>query len=341
MKAELQITLWLCLSLGLAATGCRAEKNSASSDTDKLQGTWELVYQQINGKKLPDEKAAEMFHGKAVFAGDKFRYTVELPGFDFEFAYKLNPEHQPKEIDLRLTDSADKQGIGQEFFGIYRLHDDKLEICYSKTKRPVDFNAGEGSRNQLIVLKARNPAGMNVKPARSSTDPTRTSQNEFSSLCSVLAELAIQRYEEDAINGKITILTVQTNHFEFAKYSEGDFELLCLPVVSPDDLAGFSRFAYDYNECNIRKADLMVQAGQYQQAKMIYQLLLRFDSCGLATQRLEERLGCLEKVENKANSEDELKVFIHNCGCGALTDWAQLRHLQPQLVTNLLKLELK
>ena len=62
--------------------------------------------------------------------------------------------------------------------------------------------------------------------ARISTDPVLTSQKEFSSLCSVLAELAIQRYEEDAINGKITILTVQTNYFEFTKYAEGDFELL-------------------------------------------------------------------------------------------------------------------
>ena len=149
MKAELQITLWLCLGLGLVATGCRAEKTAASSDTEKLQGTWELVYQQINGKKLPDEKAAEMFHGKAVFAGGKFRFTVELPGFDFEFAYKLNPNHQPKEIDLRLTDSSDKQDIGQEFLGIYRLHDDKLDICYSKTKRPVEFIAGHGSRETL------------------------------------------------------------------------------------------------------------------------------------------------------------------------------------------------
>src|SRR5260221_9983455 len=104
MKAGTQIMLWLCLSWGWAATGWGAEKNSASSDTDKLQGTWELIYQQINGKKLPDEKTAKRFHGKAVFVGGKFRYTVELPGFDFEFAYKLNPDHQPKEIDLRLTD---------------------------------------------------------------------------------------------------------------------------------------------------------------------------------------------------------------------------------------------
>ena len=91
--------------------------------------------------------------GKAVFGRERFRYTVELPGFDFEFAYTMNPNLDPKGIDRLLTDSSDKKGLGQEFIGVYRFHDDKLDICYSKGKRPVDFNAGVASGNQLIVLE--------------------------------------------------------------------------------------------------------------------------------------------------------------------------------------------
>src|SRR6266498_122503 len=126
MRAKVKSTFWLCLSLGLAVTGCRAEKNAASSEAEKLQGIWELVYQQINGKKLPDEKTAETLQGKMVFAGDKIHYTVQIQGFDFEFAYKLHRDEQPKAIDLEVIDAVDKKGIGQKFFGIYLLQHDIL-----------------------------------------------------------------------------------------------------------------------------------------------------------------------------------------------------------------------
>ncbi len=130
-----------------------SSKSSTELEIEKLQGTWQLVYQQSNGKKLPDEKTAEMLHGKMVFDGDKLRYTVELQGFDFEFTYKLHLNQQPKAIDMQLTNVSDKKGIGQKLFGIYLLEKDDLKICYSETKRPADFDAGEGSHNVLIVLK--------------------------------------------------------------------------------------------------------------------------------------------------------------------------------------------
>src|SRR5438552_1751284 len=144
----------LCISI-LFGTGCTPEKNSANLEMEKLQGTWQLLYQQMNGTKLPDEKAADMFHGKLVFVGDKIRYTVELPGFDFEFVYKLHPDQKPKAIDLQLADTVDKKGIGLKTFGIYLLENDTLKICHSQTNRPTDFSAGEGSHNVLIVLKRK------------------------------------------------------------------------------------------------------------------------------------------------------------------------------------------
>jgi uncharacterized protein (TIGR03067 family) len=130
-----------CISM-VFGTGCTPEKNSANLEMEKLQGTWQLLYQQMNGKKLPDEKTAEMLHGKMVFTGDKIRYTVELPGCDFEIAYKLRPDQKPKAIDLQLTGTVDKKGIGLKTFGIYLLQEDTLKICHSKTNRPTDFNAG-------------------------------------------------------------------------------------------------------------------------------------------------------------------------------------------------------
>ncbi len=136
----------------LLAAGC-THQSAGKAEMDRLQGTWPLVYQELDGRKVPDEQAAEMLHGKMVFAGDKIHYSAELPGFDFRFAYKLHPEQQPKGIDLTLTETPGGQGIGQTMFGIYRLEGGTLEICHSKTNRPSDFNAGGGSHNILIVLK--------------------------------------------------------------------------------------------------------------------------------------------------------------------------------------------
>lgn len=145
MKFKTQLILCQCLVWIVVGTGCNTER--ATSDMEKLQGTWQLVYQELHGQKLPDEKAAEMFHGKGVFVADKFHYTAEIPGFDFKFAYTLNSTQQPKAIDLRSPDTA------EQLFGIYRFKHDKLEICYSAAKRPTEFNAGTESHNVLIVLK--------------------------------------------------------------------------------------------------------------------------------------------------------------------------------------------
>lgn len=193
----------------------------------------------------------------------------------------------------------------------------------------------------LIILTGISIGCVTSRHGKTSTESASASQYEYASLCSALAELAIQRYEEDGKSGKISILTLQTNNFDFAKYADNDFELVCLPVVASDDWKGFCRYAYDYNECNIKKADLMVQAGQYKQARKIYQLLLRFDPCGLQTPRLKARLLCLDKLEKHEEVSDNIKLFTDNCGCGALTDWGQLRNLKPTFVTNLLMLDLK
>jgi uncharacterized protein (TIGR03067 family) len=146
--------LVLAMSLAFSAsTDCAPPSDSSRPDADQLQGKWNLIYQEINGKKVLDEKEAEIFHGMMEFAGNKIHFSVELPGFDFRFSYRLFPDQHPKRIDLTLTETADGKGKGQTMLGIYRLKEGTLEICHSKTNRPTNFNAGEGTHQVLIMLK--------------------------------------------------------------------------------------------------------------------------------------------------------------------------------------------
>jgi len=159
-------------------------------------------------------------------------------------------------------------------------------------------------------------------------------------LCSVLAELAVQRYEEDSNSYNIPILTLQTNTFDIAKYTDGEYVVLSIAVISPDDLQGFCRFASDYNECNMRRSDLLVQGGKYEEARKLYQLLMHFDTCGFETDRLQERLLCLDKIEKREAVKKNMEIFSEPCGCGALTDWGKLAGMKPQTVTNLLMINI-
>lgn len=133
--------------------GCRSEQDSTQAEREILQGKWALVYQQMDGRKVPDEEVAESLRGQMEFVGEKIHYSVELPGFDFRFSYRLHPEQQPKGIDLMVMATPDGKGVGQTTFGIYRMQGGTLEICHSKTNRPTAFSAEEGSHNVLIALK--------------------------------------------------------------------------------------------------------------------------------------------------------------------------------------------
>ena len=150
------ISLGLVILMGIASAcsaGSAPVPDSRRPDLDQLQGKWQLVYQEMDGKKLPDERQSEMFHGMMDISADKIYYQVDLQGFDFEFSYRLHPDQHPKGIDLTLTKTPDGKGEGQTMLGIYRLKEGTLEICHSKTNRPSDFIAGKGSHQVLIVLK--------------------------------------------------------------------------------------------------------------------------------------------------------------------------------------------
>jgi hypothetical protein len=188
----------------------------------------------------------------------------------------------------------------------------------------------------LVVLLAGAAPNTPSSPTNGPTSPINMPEKkEFESLCSVASELAIKQFDEDAKNGKINILTFHDNDFDFAKFTDGKYVVVSIPAV-PEDASGFCRFLCYYNECNLQKADSLVVAGHYKEAKEFYEIMLHFEPCGLQSPVLRERLLYLDKLERNEDVTTSLEKFKQPCGCGSLVRWSRLQDLSAKTVTNLL-----
>ena len=114
-------------------------------DREKIQGTWALVSGERNGKPLPDEAIK---HVKLIFSGDKL--TTKNKERKTEAGFKLDPNKEPKEIDVDMEGNVGK--------GIYQFDGDTLKIAHGEVgdARPKEFPKA-GSGLTVLVLKREKP----------------------------------------------------------------------------------------------------------------------------------------------------------------------------------------
>jgi RNA polymerase sigma factor (sigma-70 family) len=111
------------------------------SDKDALHGTWLLVSEERNGKKLPAEKIKG---SKMVFADGKFTWQGEVGTQEREGTFTIDPEKNPKEIDLTFRTIT--------LQGIYELKGNRLKLVIAERGRPSEFDStGTG----LLVLQKK------------------------------------------------------------------------------------------------------------------------------------------------------------------------------------------
>jgi RNA polymerase sigma factor (sigma-70 family) len=120
-------------------------------DLDGLQGEWQVVAVEHDGRVLPKDEfpftRLKIRNDFIVHAGRDH---------DQEVSFQLHPEQQPKAIDMQSTGyhSADT------FSGIYALEGDTLTICRpDDNARPTQFASKPGSRILLYTAKRIPPAG--------------------------------------------------------------------------------------------------------------------------------------------------------------------------------------
>jgi RNA polymerase sigma-70 factor (ECF subfamily) len=141
----------LFMFTGTAARGA----DPAADEVKKLQGEWQAIEVEINGKKGTKDDA-DVKALRLVIKDDAM--TLPSPvgdGKERKKTFKLDPSKSPKEIDITSLDGQEKD---QTAACIYKLDGDRLTICmpyFTKdpSVRPKEFKAGANDGIMLITLE--------------------------------------------------------------------------------------------------------------------------------------------------------------------------------------------
>jgi len=122
------------------------DKNQAvAAELAKLQGTWQLVASETDGKKMPEEQVKQ-FRVKI----EKDRHTVTFGDqvVAHEVRFMVDPTTQPKSTEDTLEDEPNR---GKKIRGIYLLEGDGLTSCVGAidAPRPTEFSSKPGSGQSL------------------------------------------------------------------------------------------------------------------------------------------------------------------------------------------------
>jgi uncharacterized protein (TIGR03067 family) len=144
----------LCVLVAFCFSGLFAGAGSKPVDPSKknLEGTWQAVDGEANGKKLPADQVEEL---QVVITSDKLE--IKPDGEGRKTTFKLNSSGTPKTIDLTPLDGDRKGTIVP---GIYSLQDGQLKLCINiwgkdPSQRPTAFQAQEGDGFVFVTFQRK------------------------------------------------------------------------------------------------------------------------------------------------------------------------------------------
>lgn len=142
------MTCYVRAFVGLTLIGFVGCQGGASEGTkSELEGTWDLISVQQDGKDLEVKKETKM-----VTTGNKFVLKV---GDKVIVAgtFALDPSKSPKTTDVTYTEGPDK---GKTLKGIYEISGDTSKFCRAGTpeqERPTEFVTKAGTGGLASVYK--------------------------------------------------------------------------------------------------------------------------------------------------------------------------------------------
>jgi uncharacterized protein (TIGR03067 family) len=137
----------LCLSLGLLATGCAADR---PAEQVGLRRSWQAVAAERNGTSAPD-----LVGHSLAFTADRFQIARDgalLYGGTYTADLSVRPAH----IEFRQDQGRTLRG---EWKGIYRFEGSRLEIIDNaddvSKPRPTQFVTTPGSGYVLVRFEPK------------------------------------------------------------------------------------------------------------------------------------------------------------------------------------------
>ena len=117
----------------------------------RLQGAWEVNSLIENGEVVSLKSVRETMirDGVLVIEGNLMRFTNPVNNKKRELAFVLNPDQNPRTIDLTSTDK-----IGSK--GIYMLDSNNLLLClcaHDSNERPTIFASTQVSKSMLFSMR--------------------------------------------------------------------------------------------------------------------------------------------------------------------------------------------
>jgi uncharacterized protein (TIGR03067 family) len=147
MRESATLSLAICMVVAFASQAANQKatlkteaREAAREDLKKLEGQWDRVVMELEGKSWP----AEMIAGwTATYEGD--RLTLRVNGKAYrESIVTLDPSRSP-----RAMNSWDQDGpaADQTVPGIYEIDGDRVRVCFAKpgSKRPTEFTTNKGT----------------------------------------------------------------------------------------------------------------------------------------------------------------------------------------------------
>ena len=133
------------------ATADDAKDEGIKKDRKQIEGTWQVVSLEINGKKFTKEDAKAL----TVVNGADGTWSLRDKGEErSKGTSTFDPTKKPKTIDFTPTIGDEK---GKKCLGIYELGAKTRKLCFAPPgqDRPTEFSSTPGSHHFLVIFERK------------------------------------------------------------------------------------------------------------------------------------------------------------------------------------------